>query len=265
MEQDENEQKKEVDLACVGGSLVWMFETSAVFVIYLCPVVYFGAFDAKRMIYTAESWLTEAELISVHACLFMHTGRENDREKLSLTSLIKHWTQAWLPASQSAHSGSGIHTSEQRERERERETKTYSDDTEIRIVNPWILVPGLSSNRVSNNNYCFLVIFGNDWPPVPHRGRKHGKKKKAVRFEFSFTDNCCLSFSNIQYISWKLRLCIGWNQKNVEVSWIGTNTLYQAKRWATVYDPAKKVIFCKKWLIYVDENNKLFLDSKVER
>lgn len=186
MEQDENEQKKEVDLACVGGSLVWMFETSAVFVIYLCPVVYFGAFDAKRMIYTAESWLTEAELISVHACLFMHTGRENDREKLSLTSLIKHWTQAWLPASQSAHSGSGIHTSEQRERERERETKTYSDDTEIRIVNPWILVPGLSSNRVSNNNYCFLVIFGNDWPPVPHRGRKHSKTKKGCSILVQF-------------------------------------------------------------------------------
>lgn len=150
MEPDKNWEKKKPIWDVVGGFLVWMFETSAVFVIYLCPVVYFGAFDGKRPIYTAESWLTEAELISVHACLFMHTGREKWLRKseshkpdqtlnTSMTASIPVCQQQIWHAHQWA----------------EREMKTHSDEAEIGLDSLLILSllgPSLSSNRVSTNN-----------------------------------------------------------------------------------------------------------------
>lgn len=86
----------------VPGANVWILDVFTQFIIHV-------VFDAKGMRYAAESWPPQSALISPHV---VENGEK--RGNLCLASLIKRQRRAWLPASQSAQSRSGVHGDEQR-------------------------------------------------------------------------------------------------------------------------------------------------------
>lgn len=100
----ENGDGMRMRASCRGGCTgvdVWILNVFTQFIIHV-------VFDAKGRC-AAESSLTQSALISPHV---VENGEK--RGDLCLASLIKRQRRAWLPASQSAQSRSGVHGDEQR-------------------------------------------------------------------------------------------------------------------------------------------------------